>query len=475
MNVLIINANMNVRPMAVMPLGACLVAEAAERAGHRVGMLDLTFEKDVTGALDRALARSRPAVVGISARNIDNNDMRNPRMFYEDLTPLVRSIREKSEAKIVLGGAGVGIMPEAFLRYTGVDHVVAGNGEFVFPRVLAALQDGGDPSSVSGVAGLAGGEYRFRALDRSEFDAECRAPRFERWIPVGEYLDRFATAPVQTKRGCPFDCVYCTYSIGEGGAWRLCSPESVVSQVRRLVASGLRHIEFVDNVFNAPYDHAAAICTALARARTGARLTTVELNPAFIDDGLFTLMERADFTGVGITAESASDAVLRGLGKNYTAAEVVRSAEVAARHALPCLWMFMFGGPGETPATVDETLRFAAEYVRPRDVAFFNAGVRIYPGTKLERIARAQGVLNVPAGDMLKPITYLSPSVDGDRLVERLKRAISERANFIDADTLSLPYLPLLYRAGRLLGLGHPPWKYVRFLKRGQRLIGANV
>jgi hypothetical protein len=97
------------------------------------------------------------------------------------------------------------------------------------------------------------------------------------------------------------------------------------------------------------------------------------LNPRFLDDALLTAMERAGFTGIGITPESASDEVLRGLNKGFTTEDVRRAAETVARHKLPCCWIFMLGGPGETRETVRETFDFAARYVRKNDVAFFNA------------------------------------------------------------------------------------------------------
>jgi hypothetical protein len=49
---------------------------------------------------------------------------------------------------------------------------------------------------------------------------------------------------------------------------------------------GLRDVEFVDNVFNSPYDHAIALCDTIAKVRTNVRLQTVELNPYFVDDNL---------------------------------------------------------------------------------------------------------------------------------------------------------------------------------------------
>ena len=65
MNILIISTNRNALPMPVMPIGACMVAEACERAGHRVAMLDLMFERQPREAVGNAIRSSRPDVVGI--------------------------------------------------------------------------------------------------------------------------------------------------------------------------------------------------------------------------------------------------------------------------------------------------------------------------------------------------------------------------------------------------------------------------
>ncbi len=99
--------------------------------------------------------------------------------------------------------------------------------------------------------------------------------------------------------------------------------------------------------------------------RPPVRLQTLELNPAFIDDRLLGAMARAGFVGVGVTAESAADPALAGMRKGFTADQVERAAAAIRRSPLPCLWIFMLGGPGETSATVMESLRFAQRTLRP--------------------------------------------------------------------------------------------------------------
>ena len=151
MKVLVINTNRYNHPFPVVPLGACMVAEALVQAGHQVSMLDFMFEADPISALRRNLTDSRFDVVGLSARNIDNNDMRSPEFFLEGLPGLVRSIRELSEAKIIIGGAAIGVMPEEILRFSGADYAVLGDGEFTTPELLARISNG-DAVTTPGVA-----------------------------------------------------------------------------------------------------------------------------------------------------------------------------------------------------------------------------------------------------------------------------------------------------------------------------------
>ena len=473
MQVLVVNANRAIQPVPVIPFGACIVADAAERAGHAVRFLDLLFERNPERALEKELRSNPPGAVGISVRNIDNNDIVNTLRYYEDVPPLVRTVRRVSRAPVLLGGAAVAVMPEALLRLTGADFAAVGDGDVTFPRILDALSRGDDPGSVEGVARLEGGEFRQNGVSRSFPMSDCPAPDFPRWVNVGKYRRRMSTAPIQSKRGCPFECVYCTYSVAEGRSYRLCPPEKVVAQIRRLVEMGLPDIEFVDNVFNSPHEHAMAVCRALAEAKLPARLQTLELNPRFVDDELLDAMKAAGFVGVAITLESASDPVLIRLHKGFNADDARRCAEAIARHDLQCLWIFMFGGPGETRETVRETLRFAQEYIRPSDIAFFTLRVRIYPGTGLDRIARDEGQLAVPPNDMLDPVFYLSPGVDHDWLESELKAATAGHLNMVTGDAISISLAQKVLHLAYLVGFRPPLWKHARKLRILGRLLGA--
>jgi radical SAM superfamily enzyme YgiQ (UPF0313 family) len=471
MNILMISTNNHSLPVPVMPLGACLVAEAAERAGHYVRFLDLMFERDVLRAIDRATEEVQPDVVALSVRNIDNNDMQNPVFFIGDLPAMIRAIRGKTDAPVVLGGAAVSVMPEEILRLTGADCAVLGDGETVFSELLRNPWDSAQLMRTPGIAGIEKGVYVVNPCRSPALSEDCPVPDFRRWIDVEAYLSRLATVPIQTKLGCHFQCIYCTYRKIEGNEYRLYNPASVAQTIKETASRGLRDIEIVDNVFNSPLEHAMDICAELARTVHSARLQSIELNPFFVNDALLTAMERAGFTAVGITAESASDTVLEGLRKGFSARDVHNAAEVIHRHSLPCLWIFMLGGPGETEDTVNETLRFVEKQIRPRDPVFFNIGIRVYPGTELEGIARAQGLLEAGTG-MLTPVFYLSPEIDRLWLERRMHDFRKIHMNVVGSDSLVLPFLPALHRAGYRLGVRSPIWKHTSKVRRGLKYLG---
>ena len=474
MRVLVVNTNTCRNPMPVMPLGACIAAEAAERAGHEVRFADLAFARDPAAKLARAASVFQPGVVGMSIRNIDDNNMQRPALLCGSLPCLVEAARAACRCRVVIGGAAVGVMPEALLRFSGADAAVLGDGEAVFPALLRAIESGSPVEDVPGTAGIVDGAVRLNPLAFDSVSAEWLAPELPRWIRLRRYIAGMAAAPVQTRRGCPYRCVYCTYGSAEGRAYRLRPVEHAVDAVRRCRPWGARDVEFVDNVFNSPYDYALELCGALARARPGVRLHSLELNPRFVTDELLSAMERAGFAGIGITAESAADAVLEGLGKDYAAAEIAAAAEAVGRHRLPCVWVWMLGGPNETRQSVAETLRFARRHVRGSDAAFFNLGIRIYPGTGLEPIARAQGLLAAAPGEMLAPVFYFAPGLDPAWVAAEVQATTDSCRNFFGPRSLGLSLLPKLHRAAHFLGMRPPLWRHTRLLRRVLSCFGIN-
>jgi radical SAM superfamily enzyme YgiQ (UPF0313 family) len=353
----------------------------------------------------------------------------------------------------------------------GVDYAVAGDGERATVALLEALGAGRAPGEIPGLVRRDGGRTVFHPPGESaDLDALPRA-RLHRWFDLRRYERAGATVPVQTKRGCVYKCVYCTYRNVEGWGYRLRDPDAVADEIAELVTDArVRHFDFVDSTFNSPPRHAMAVCEAIARRRLPVRLETMNFTPAAASDELLGAMRGAGFTSLGITAESASDPVLERLEKGFDAATCRRVAERVERAGIRTLWIFLVGGPGESAQTLAETLEFAAWRLGRGDAVYVTVGLRIYPGTTLHRIALGEGV--VEYGDpLLLPRFYFSPQLAMEAAVVRLHDFAREHPRFMFSADSRSPILPFLTRLASVLRLPRPHWRYMGVFQRVARSI----
>jgi anaerobic magnesium-protoporphyrin IX monomethyl ester cyclase len=471
--VLLVSTNRERQPYPVVPNGLACVASALDAAGHRVRFLDLCFARNPVASVRSVAGEFRPDIIGVSVRNIDNSDAIALRHYTPEARDILIALREAAPAaKVIAGGAAFGVAPEALFRDLAVDYAVAGDGERASVALVDALCSGAPIENLPGLVRDRNGTVVFTPPgEDADLDSLPR-PGLHRWIDLPRYQRHGATIPIQTKRGCVYKCVYCTYRNVEGWGYRTRDPELVADEIEELkVKAGVRHFDFVDSTFNSPPGHALQVCEAIARRKLGVHLDTTNFTPAAASGELLSAMKIAGFRSLGITAESASDPVLEKLEKGFNAAKVREVAERVEKHGIKTLWIFLVGGPGETRLTMEETLSFAKWRLLRGDAVYLTVGLRIYPGTTLHRIAIAEGV--VPANStLLDPTFYFSHQLPFDTAVMRLKRFAADHPRFMfSADSRSV-VLPYLTRAASVLHLPRPHWQYMGLFQRVARAIG---
>jgi len=459
-NVLIINTNQEQVPCSLLPLGACLVASATEAAGHHVQLLDLCGARAPVTAVAAAIQGAHPEVIGLSVRNLDNGVAGAPKSYLPELRTIVEACRQYTKAEIVLGGSAV--LPaaaEPLLRSVGCRLAICGEGEHAFPALLAALERGQSAAGIPGVVVIDNESVKITPSHACTELSTLPDANLDRWLDLAYYRRFDAALPVQSKRGCAFRCTYCTYPLLEGAAWRLHPPEAVAEEVAKARATGLRMVDFVDSVFGVPAAHTVACCEAIARGGSGIPLSTMDLSPAGCTPEVVAAMATAGFSAVGISAESGSDAMLRRLGKGFGTDDLRRAARNL--RALPAkkLWFFLLGGPGETEATLRETIRFI-EGLPATDLVMISYGIRILPGTLLQTELIRDGVLE-EYDDLLQPIFYQSPTTSVERVARLLAASVFPMANVVMLHDGGHPLLPVLQRVIAWLGLQPPYWRYV--------------
>ncbi|MEO7503216.1 MAG: radical SAM protein [Gemmatimonadaceae bacterium] len=468
--VLLVSTNRERQPYPVVPNGLACVASALDAAGHQVRFLDLCFERNPVAAAARAACDFLPSVIGVSIRNIDNSDAIALRHYTPEARLVFQALRAAApKATVIAGGAAFGVAPEALFRDFGVDYAVAGDGERASVALVNALTRGEEITSLGGLVRAVGDRVHFTPPGEDADLDSLPSPSLHRWIDLKRYERNGATTPIQTKRGCVFKCVYCTYRNVEGWGYRTRAPELVADEIEELKrAAGVTHFDFVDSTFNSPPGHALEVCEAIARRDMRVHLDTTNFTPAAASTDLLAAMRRAGFKTLGITAESASDPVLEKLEKGFTAAKVREVAERVERAGIRTLWIFLIGGPGETTETLEETLAFAKWRLERGDAVYLTVGLRVYPGTTLHRIAMSEG--RIAAGDsLLDPTFYFSASLDFDTTVSRLKRFAADHPRFMFSADSRSAILPYLTRAASILRLPRPHWQYMGLFQRISR------
>jgi hopanoid C-3 methylase len=219
----------------VEPLGPICVAACLEQDGHECRVIDLRIDGEEHG-----LAQCRafdPDVVGLQC-NFTTERNRTIRLAQ-------RIKREMPRAFVVIGGHDASRDPDWF-QHECIDVIAVGDGEEVMPPLVNALRDGADLRNVPGL--VLNGVSTGHAPSRPNLDAYPLPARHL----IRQYADHYyinfrkPLALMETARGCPFKCNFCSVWKFHESTFREKSPERVVAELREIDAP---NIFITDDIF----------------------------------------------------------------------------------------------------------------------------------------------------------------------------------------------------------------------------------
>lgn len=361
-------------------LGLGSIAYQLEQDGHDVRVLDCpTLGLGLTD-LKGLVKRHNPDVVGITSTTPSLSQASRVAKIVKNSKP---------DCTVVMGGPHVSFEDYSTLKNPSVDIVVRGEGEITM-RELAKNLEARSLAKVSGITYREGQVIR-RNPDRPFIeDLDSLYVSYHK-LPMDRYrFEGKNYATIVSSRSCPFGCIFCSSSSLHGKMWRCQSPGRVLKEIQFLSSEyGVRHIEFLDDLFTCNRKRVEEICDLLTREKTGVRwFCSSRVNT--ISRELALKMRRAGCIGIYFGVESGSQRILNILKKGTRLEQAIRAISCAKQAGIETVATFILGTPGETADDVRQTIAFARK-LRP-DYAQFTYCTP-YPGTPLYKFADANNLL----------------------------------------------------------------------------------
>lgn len=408
-----------------VPLAARYLRHALRRSGEH-SHYDTVATPPGTDTLDdahlvEALAAQAPDVVAATlyAWNVERT-----------LHVLRRLKRRRPSLLVAVGGPEVTPDHPFLYRTMVVDVAVSGEGEVVFPQILAALRKGAriDLRMVGRRAGR-----RFVWGRRATPPVTLR----EALPPVAciDPADARGVAYLETSRGCPLRCAFCCYHHRRRTLSCLAAGE-VVERVSRLRRAGAREIRFIDPTFNANPEF-TTILRRLARLNRDRGLRFfAELRADRVTAAHAALLADANVCEVEVGVQSRDAEVLRRVGRPTDLTALDRGVNALARAGIRLTLDVMCGLPGQSANDVRESLAWASS-VRGARVQFLHT--LLLPGTPLRAQRRGlrlraqprppYRVLGTPwlAADTVRELQRLAEDRTGEAMDCRTARFVGTR------------------------------------------------
>ncbi|MBI2847820.1 MAG: radical SAM protein [Chloroflexi bacterium] len=359
------------------PLGILYLAAVLKREGYSVKIIDAVADGSSQEDICHDVGESGARLIGISMTTAQTRGALS----------LAGGLRERfgDGITIGIGGPHPTADPGFVERFPVFDFAVVGEGETIFPEIVARVMKG---ESVRG---------SFQGTSPPDLDA---LPFPERSLidpslyyiePYGRYI-----ANIHTARGCPFNCVFCSKPVGKRSV-KYRSPENILAEIEYCIREfDIKYVLFTDDTFTLDMERAALICEEILRR--GIRLTwACETRAELVDRPLLELMRRAGCHEISMGVESGSEYIRQHvIRKRVSDKHLISAFAECHRLGIDANAFCMLGFPGETRENMLETMNFIRR-IKPELV-----GVHLtvpFPGSDIYRQAMAEGKISGDAWD----------------------------------------------------------------------------
>lgn len=347
----------------VPPTPMLLIASVLDRIeGLDVEFIDAASQPIVLDEFKRRVKEFDVVVISSAAMT-----------FSEDMN-LLKSLKKINPSlKTVVFGMQSTFLPEETLKREEVDFIAIREPEQIVYNLMRALLNNGELEKVKGIGFKRDGELIFtepqelqRNMDDLPYINLKFFPRDANYFnPI---IKRWPYITMETSRGCPYKCLFCTSPVFYGNKVRFQSPQRVVDEMEYYVRHGFREIYFRDETFTFSKKRTIEIAELILKRNLkvswlcNSRVDT-------IDEETMALMKRAGCHTIKFGVESGVQELLDTVQKGITLEQTERVFKYANKIGIWSHAHMMLGLPGETEYTMRKTFRFIRK-IKPTTVTY---------------------------------------------------------------------------------------------------------
>lgn len=349
------------------PIWLAYATGVLEKEGHEVRLVDAPAWKWDIEKVEKDAKKFNPDLIVVDS---NFSSLRND-------TKIANSLKNETEAISVVVGPPVSQFPNEVLNW-GADIAARFEYDFTVREIAEAVESGKSFESIYGISYKENGKIihnpnrefiSSKELDEIPFVSKI----YKKHLNIEDYFLGHTLNPmvqIFTGRGCPNNCTFCAWpETLMGRKHRVRSVENVVDEFEYITKelSEVNEIFLEDDTFTVGDNRIKAVCSEIKQR--GLNITWSCNARANLKYESMKAMKEAGCRLLDVGYESGSNEILKNIKKGITTEDSRKFTKDAKKAGLMILADVIFGMPGETKKTAEQTIEFVKE-IKPNIVQF---------------------------------------------------------------------------------------------------------
>jgi radical SAM superfamily enzyme YgiQ (UPF0313 family) len=304
--------------------------------------------------------------------------------YYREVLRCAEAIKKRWGTIIVVGGGQATCSPSLMLENPAIDYIVRGEGEKPLVELAKALMSGGSEATIAGLGYKREGRIHLNPVGENFPFNTLPCPDFAD-LSAEKYLYRKKPmAFVQTSRGCPHRCSFCSVHQIFGRSYRRRNPEHIIAEMEHRYQDGVRVFDFEDDNLTLKRSHILDLCNRISEKFTGGDITLLAMNGISynnLDPEILQHMKKAGFSRLNLALVSSERQVLQGVNRPHCPEKLQEVVHAAFSLGFDLEVHQIIGLPNESLASMANSMAFLGRLPVLIGVSIFY----LTPGTDIAR------------------------------------------------------------------------------------------